>query len=72
MGKMQMNDSVFVEFGFVVLVVVSIVLPVAIYAYMMWKNALSRMPKSGLTCSPNERCAPRYIGSDGSGLEVPG
>lgn len=37
-----MNDSIFVEFEFVMLIVVSIVLPVGIYAYMMWKNAISR------------------------------
>lgn len=37
-----MNDSVFVEFEFLLLVIVSIILPACLYAFMMWKNAISR------------------------------
>ena len=37
-----MNDSIFVEKEFVLLIVVSIVLPLALYAFMMLKKALSR------------------------------
>lgn len=37
-----MSESVFVEIEFLLLVVCSIILPVGIYAYMMWKSAISR------------------------------
>jgi hypothetical protein len=37
-----MNDSIFVEKEFFLLIVVSIVLPVGLYAFMMAKKALSR------------------------------
>ena len=37
-----MNDSIFVEVEFFGLTVFSLVLPVIIYGYMMWKQAISR------------------------------
>jgi hypothetical protein len=37
-----MNESVFVEVEFFVLTLFSLLLPVSIYAYMMWKKAISR------------------------------
>lgn len=37
-----MNDSIFVEKEFFLLIVVSIILPVALYAFMMMKKSLSR------------------------------
>ncbi len=37
-----MNPSIFAEKEFVLLIVVSIVLPIALYLYMMMKRALSR------------------------------
>lgn len=37
-----MNPSIFAEKEFVLLIVVSIVLPIALYQYMMMKRALSR------------------------------
>ena len=37
-----MNPSIFAEKEFVLLIVVSIVLPIALYVYMMMKRALSR------------------------------
>lgn len=41
-GKLQMSNSVFVEAEFFLLIVLSLVLPVSIYGYMMWKKAISR------------------------------
>ena len=37
-----MANSVFVEIEFFLLILVSIVLPVSLYGYMMWKSAISR------------------------------
>jgi hypothetical protein len=37
-----MSDSVFVETEFFVLILFSVVLPACLYAYMMWKQAISR------------------------------
>ena len=37
-----MHESVFLETEFFLLVVFSLILPVGIYAYMMWKSAISR------------------------------
>ena len=37
-----MSNSVFVEAEFFLLIVLSLVLPVSIYGYMMWKQAISR------------------------------
>jgi len=37
-----MNDSIFVEVEFFGLTVFSLILPVIIYGYMMWKQAISR------------------------------
>jgi hypothetical protein len=37
-----MNQSVFLEIEFVLLVLFSLVSPVGIYAYLMWKRAISR------------------------------
>lgn len=37
-----MNESIFVEIEFFTLILFSLVLPVSIYAYMMWKTAISR------------------------------
>ena len=37
-----MNDSIFAEKEFVLLILMSIILPVALYAFMMHKRALSR------------------------------
>jgi hypothetical protein len=39
---MRMNDSIFVEKEFALLILISIILPVALYAFMMMKRALSR------------------------------
>jgi hypothetical protein len=40
---MAVSQSVFLELDFYVLIAVSLLLPAAIYAYMMWKRALSRL-----------------------------
>ena len=37
-----MIESAFVEVEFLVLIVFSLLLPVGIYVYMMWKRAISR------------------------------
>ena len=37
-----MKESVFFEFEFFALTVFSLILPVTLYAYMMWKRAISR------------------------------
>lgn len=37
-----MNNSAFAEIEFSLLIVFSIILPVGIYSYMMWKKAISR------------------------------
>jgi hypothetical protein len=37
-----MPESVFLEIEFVLLVVFSVILPIAIHAYMMWLSAISR------------------------------
>lgn len=37
-----MGESAFLEIEFVLLVVFSAILPIAIYAYMMWLSAISR------------------------------
>ena len=37
-----MNSSVFLEFEFLMLILFSLILPVGIYGYMMWKKAISR------------------------------
>ena len=37
-----MTDSVFVEVEFLALTLCSLVLPVSLYIYMMWKQAISR------------------------------
>lgn len=37
-----MNDSIFVEKEFALLILLSIILPLALYAFMMMKRALSR------------------------------
>lgn len=39
---MAVNQSVFVELEFFLLIGLSLVLPAAMYGYMMWKRALSR------------------------------
>ena len=39
---MQVSESVFIEGDFIALIVFSILLPVGIYIYMMWKKAISR------------------------------
>src|ERR1039458_7998552 len=41
-GEMQVSESVFIEGDFIALIVFSILLPVGIYIYMMWKKAISR------------------------------
>ena len=40
--KQPMNSSAFAEIEFFLLIVFSIILPVSIYSYMMWKKAISR------------------------------
>ena len=40
---MSVNQSVFVELDFFLLIALSLLLPAAIYGYMMWKRALSRL-----------------------------
>jgi hypothetical protein len=37
-----MSDSVFFEIEFILLVLFSLILPISIYAFMMWKKAISR------------------------------
>lgn len=37
-----MNNSVFVEIQFFMLIVCTFVLPIGIYSYMMWKRSISR------------------------------
>lgn len=37
-----MGNSAFVEIEFFLLIVFSFILPTSIYAYMMWKNVISR------------------------------
>ena len=37
-----MSDSVFFEIEFVLMVLFSLILPISIYAFMMWKKAISR------------------------------
>lgn len=37
-----MNNSVFLEIEFILLVLFSLVLPMSIYAFLMWKKAISR------------------------------
>ena len=37
-----MNKTVFVEFDFFALIIFSLILPVALYGYMMWKRVISR------------------------------
>ena len=37
-----MGDSVFIKIEFFVFVLFSLVLPIALYGYMMWKQAISR------------------------------
>jgi hypothetical protein len=41
-GKLQMSDSVFIETDFFALIIFSILVPVGIYFYMMWKKSISR------------------------------
>ena len=45
-GEMQVSESVFIEGDFIALIVFSILLPVGIYIYMMWKKAISRTLKA--------------------------
>ena len=62
-----MRDSVFVEVEFLLLMLFSIVLPVGMYGYMMWKRAISRrtvllfglmlVAKSGVTIFLLQRLA---------------
>ena len=62
-----MRDSVFVEVEFLLLMMFSIVLPVGMYGYMMWKRAISRrtvllfgfmfVAKSGVTIFLLQRLA---------------
>jgi len=42
MDELQMKESVFFEVEFVALIVFSLILPVSIYGYMMWKRVISR------------------------------
>lgn len=37
-----MHESIFMEIEFVLLILFSLILPIGIYAYMMWKRAISR------------------------------
>jgi hypothetical protein len=37
-----MNESVFFEIEFILLILFSLILPIGIYAFMMWKRAISR------------------------------
>ncbi|CAN7685617.1 hypothetical protein LJR289_005438 [Pseudoduganella sp. LjRoot289] len=48
---MAVNQSVFVELDFFLLIVLSLLLPAAIYGYMMWKRALSRLAVFGFGIS---------------------
>jgi hypothetical protein len=47
----QVIDSVFIKLEFFLWVLFSIVLPVGIYSYMLWKNAISRMSVLGFGAS---------------------
>jgi hypothetical protein len=42
MEKLQMNESVFVEAEFVLLIACSLLLPSLVYGYMTWKRAINR------------------------------
>ncbi|MES2262817.1 MAG: hypothetical protein V4724_30210 [Pseudomonadota bacterium] len=48
---MPINDSVFVEIEFFLLVAFSLILPAAIYGFMMWKKAISRLTVFGFGVS---------------------
>lgn len=48
---MAVSQSVFVEMDFFLLIVLSLLLPAAIYGYMMWKRALSRLAIFGFGIS---------------------
>eukprot|EP01034_Spumella_vulgaris_P024428 gene24428-30772_t len=48
---MTVNQSVFVELDFFLLIALSLLLPAAIYGYMMWKRALSRLAIFGFGLS---------------------
>ena len=48
---MTANQSVFVELDFFLLIALSLLLPAAIYGYMMWKRALSRLAVFGFGIS---------------------
>src|ERR1700758_1885825 len=62
-----MRDSVFLEFEFFLLLLFSIVIPLGMYGYMMWKRAISRktvllfgfmlVAKSGITIFLLQRLA---------------
>ena len=62
-----MSESVFVELEFLLLILFSVVLPVAMYGYLMWKRAISRktvflfgatlVAKSGVTIFLLQRLA---------------
>jgi len=66
-GELQMRDSVFVDVEFFLLMLFSIVLPVGMYGYMMWRRAISRktvllfgfmlVAKSGVTVFILQRLA---------------
>lgn len=48
---MALTQSVFVELDFFLMIVLSLLLPAAIYGYMMWKRALSRLAIFGFGIS---------------------
>jgi glycopeptide antibiotics resistance protein len=41
-GEMQVSESVFIEGDFFALIIFSILLPIGIYIYMIWKKSISR------------------------------
>jgi hypothetical protein len=42
-GGIEMGGNVFIQIDFLALIIFSFLLPVGIYAYMMWKKAISRI-----------------------------
>ena len=41
-GEMQVSESIFIEGDFFALIIFSILLPMGIYIYMIWKKSISR------------------------------
>ncbi len=51
-----MSNSAFAEIEFSLLIIFSIILPVCIYSYMMWKQAISRKSVLAFGVTPDCNC----------------